>query len=37
MESHYRRGQRVETPELDVVYNAPADSGFCRGSVASPV
>jgi hypothetical protein len=37
MESHYRRGSRVETPELDVRYTAPADSGFLRGSVAAPV
>jgi hypothetical protein len=37
MESHYRRGTRVETPELEVVYRAPADSGFSRGSVAAPV
>jgi hypothetical protein len=37
MESHYRRGQRMETPELDVRYTAPADSGFARGSVAAPV
>jgi hypothetical protein len=37
MESHYRRGQRLDTPELDVAYAAPADSGFFRGSVASPV
>jgi hypothetical protein len=34
MESHYRRGLRVETPELEVQYSAPADSGFCRESVA---
>jgi hypothetical protein len=34
MESHYRGGARVETPELDVRYSAPADSGFLRGSVA---
>jgi hypothetical protein len=34
MESHLRRGQRVETPELEVRYAAPADSGFIRGSVA---
>jgi hypothetical protein len=35
MESHYRRGLRVETPELTVAYSAPADSSFNRGSVAS--
>jgi hypothetical protein len=35
MESHYRRGTRVETPELEVRYAAPADSGFFRGAVAS--
>jgi hypothetical protein len=37
MESHSRRGDRLETPELDVHYAAPADSGFFRGSVAAPV
>jgi hypothetical protein len=37
MESHYRRGTRIETPELDLTYTAPADSGFCRGSVSAPV
>ena len=36
MESHYRRDTRVETPELEVRYAAPADSGFCRGSIAAP-
>lgn len=36
MESHYRRGARVETPELSVRYAAPADSGFLRGSVTAP-
>jgi hypothetical protein len=34
MESHFRKGARVETPELDVRYTAPADSGFLRGSIA---
>jgi hypothetical protein len=34
MESHHRRGERVETPELAVTYAAPADSGFLRGSIA---
>jgi hypothetical protein len=37
MESHFRRGERVETPDLEVRYTAPGDSGFCRGSVAAPV
>jgi hypothetical protein len=36
MESHQRRGARVETPQLDVSYQAPLDSGFVRGSVAAP-
>jgi hypothetical protein len=33
MESHHRRGNRVETPDLDVRYAAPAESGFLRGSM----
>jgi hypothetical protein len=37
LESHYRRGSRVETPDLDVHYTAPADSGFVRGGIAAPV
>jgi hypothetical protein len=37
MESHHRRTGRIETPELEVRYTAPADSGFCRGGVAVPV
>jgi hypothetical protein len=37
MESHHRRGLRIETPELDVLYQAPADSGFFRSSIAAPV
>jgi hypothetical protein len=36
MESHYRHSARVETPDLEVRYTAPTDSGFCRGSVAGP-
>jgi hypothetical protein len=36
MESHHRRGGRVETPQLEVRYAAPADSGFFRGGVAAP-
>jgi hypothetical protein len=35
MESHHRRGARVEVNDLDVKYVAPADSGFLRGSVAA--
>jgi hypothetical protein len=34
MTSHHERGTRIETPELDVRYTAPADSGFLRGNVA---
>ncbi|GIW79324.1 MAG: hypothetical protein KatS3mg105_1131 [Gemmatales bacterium] len=32
MESRHKRGARIETPELQVHYSPPADSGFCRGS-----
>jgi hypothetical protein len=35
LESHKKRGDRVETPELELRYAAPADSGFLRGSVAA--
>lgn len=35
MTSHKLRGERVETPELDVHYVAPSDSGFVRGGVAA--
>jgi len=37
MDSHHRKGARIETPELTVRYPAPADSGFCKGSVAAPL
>jgi hypothetical protein len=37
MTSHVRRGERVETPELEVHYSAGADSGFVRGNIAAPV
>jgi hypothetical protein len=35
MDSHYRRGHRLETPELGIAYAAPPDSCFNRGTVAS--
>ena len=35
--SHQQRGERTETPELDIRYSAPADSGFLRGSISAPV
>jgi hypothetical protein len=34
MTSHARRSERIETPELDMRYEPPADAGFLRGSVA---
>ena len=37
LESHHRRGARIETSELGIRYAAPADSGFLRGSVSAPV
>jgi hypothetical protein len=37
LESRVQGGQRVETPDLDVRYAAPADSGFMRGDCANPV
>ncbi len=33
--SHARQGERIETPELDVAYQPPEDSGFVRGSIAA--
>ncbi len=36
MESHQQRGMRTETPELNVKYAAPAESGFLHGTVTSP-
>src|SRR5262249_15051681 len=33
MRSHHQGGARIETPELDVRYSAPADSGFLRGNI----
>lgn len=33
LDSHQRRGVRVETGDLDITYTAPADSGFLRGGL----
>jgi hypothetical protein len=33
MESHHRRGERIETPHLSVRYEPPPESDFLRGSV----
>jgi hypothetical protein len=33
--SHQAKGTRVETPELEVRYAAPADSGFARGPLTA--
>ncbi len=37
MESNHFRGSRIETPELDVRYQANEDSGFLRGGVSAPL
>jgi hypothetical protein len=37
LESRSRSGRQVETQELDVSYDPPADSGFIRGSWTVPV
>jgi hypothetical protein len=37
LESRFRKGARVETPQLDVRYDPPADSGFMRGDYTNPV
>ncbi|HEV3146796.1 MAG TPA: hypothetical protein VGZ47_23115 [Gemmataceae bacterium] len=37
MTSHHKRGERVETAELDVRYAAAAESTFIRGNVSAPV
>jgi hypothetical protein len=37
MESRFRGNRRLATPQLDVRYQAPADSGYWRGGVANPV
>jgi hypothetical protein len=37
LESRARDHRRLETPDLDVSYNPPRDSGFLRGDYTAPV
>ena len=37
LESRAKQSARLETPELDIRYDPPADSGFMRGDYAKPV
>jgi hypothetical protein len=37
MESRFRGSRRLATPQLDVRYQPPADSGYWHGGVANPV
>jgi len=37
LESRVKRHVKLETPELDVLYDPPKDSGFLRGDYTSPV
>lgn len=36
LESRLKDSRRVETPDLDVLYDPPKDSGFMRGDYVSP-
>jgi len=36
LESRVRGQRRIETPDLDVRYDPPQDSGFLRGDCTSP-
>jgi hypothetical protein len=36
LESRFRSHRRLETPDLDLSYEPPADSGFMRGDYAAP-
>ena len=37
LESRFRDQRRLETPDLDISYEPPRDSGFLRGAVEVPV
>ena len=37
LESRLNASKRLETPDLDIRYDPPADSGFMRGDYAKPV
>jgi hypothetical protein len=37
LESRVNNSKRLETPDLDIRYNPPADSGFMRGDYVRPV
>jgi len=37
LESRVKDSKRLETPDLDIRYDPPADSGFMRGDYAKPV
>lgn len=37
LESRAKDSKRLETPDLDIRYDPPADSGFMRGDYAKPV
>jgi hypothetical protein len=37
LESRVKKSERLLTPELDIRYDPPADSGFMRGDYAKPV
>ena len=37
LESRVNGSKRLETPDLDIRYDPPSDSGFMRGDYAEPV
>ena len=37
LESRSKGSKRVETPDLDIRYAPPTDSGFMRGDYTNPV